>query len=88
MRYFKIIDGCSVTDIAKNETGSESGVLYNYYLYVRPGGSGIIMREKSDKLEYRFYAFSNLEQDEAAVDALFANRTTLSYKRTSAFKKL
>jgi hypothetical protein len=88
MRYFKIIDGCSVTDIAKNESGEESGVLYNYYLYVRPGGSGVIMRENDTKTEYRFYPFSNVAQSEVDIDTLFANRQTLTYKRPSAMKKL
>ncbi len=46
-----ITDGTTIVDIAKAELG------FNYYLYVRPGGSGIIMREKVDETEYRFYFF-------------------------------
>lgn len=33
MRYFAIIDGCSVNDIAEAEAGEVSGETYNYYLF-------------------------------------------------------
>lgn len=52
-RYAKIIDGCNVTDIAENEGG------YNYYLYTRPGGSGVIMRGNTAGTEFRFKLFGN-----------------------------
>lgn len=83
MRYFAIIDGCSVNDIAEGESGEVSGTTYNYYLFLRAGGSGVIMRERSDGFEYRFYLFGDVD-----VDALWATRTALTYKRTSEYKAL
>lgn len=43
-----------IHEIKKLEMGSESGSLYNYYLYIHPRGSVIIMRETQDELSYRY----------------------------------
>jgi len=83
MRYFAIIDGASANDIAETEPGEISGETYNYYLFLRPGGEGVIMRETTDGLEYRFYAFGSGD-----VDTIWADRQNKVYKRSSAYKKL
>jgi hypothetical protein len=83
-RYLAIIDGCSVNDIAEGESGEVSGETYNYFLFLRPGGSGVIMRERADGFEYRFHAFGIL----ADVDAYWATRTSIVYKRSHLFKAL
>lgn len=83
MRYFAIIDGASVNDIAENEPGEVSGETYTYYLFLRPGGEIVIMRERSDGFEYRFYAIGKGD-----VDTIWADRQNKTYVRTSEFKKL
>lgn len=83
MRYFAIIDGASVNDIAEGEAGEVSGETYNYYLFLRPGGEIIIMRERSDGFEYRFFCVGYGD-----VDTIWAARQSKNYKRTSEYKKL
>ncbi len=84
-RYAKITDGATVVDIAKAESG------FNYYLFVRPGGSGLIMREKTDETEYRVSVFSGKNDPndaEANATAIFADRANRDYIRPSALKNL
>jgi hypothetical protein len=83
MRYFAIIDGASVNDIAENEPGEVSGETYNYYLFLRAGGEGVIMRETTDGFEYRFHMFGYGD-----INTIWAARQAKDYKRSSAFKKL
>ena len=52
MSSTKITDGTTVVDIKKGENG------FNYYLMVRPGGSGLILRESADETEYRVSVFA------------------------------
>jgi len=61
-----------IHNIAENESGEESGTLYNYYLYIHPRGQAIIMREKSDETEYRY-------ANAGRGDNKWANRTSLTY---------
>ena len=61
-----------IHNIAKNESGEQSGVLYNYYLYIHPKGSAIIMRENSDETEYRY-------ANGGTADNKWANRQNLTY---------
>jgi hypothetical protein len=77
MRYFAIIDGCSVNDIIENDGG------YNYYLFLRPGGSGVVMRESTAGTEFRFSVFGTFDET-----THWTNRSSLNFKRTSDFKKL
>ena len=84
-RYAKITDGANVVDIAKGELG------FNYYLFTRPGGSGIIMREKTDETEYRFYLFAGKNtQAESATNtqAQWDDRANKGYLRPSDLKSL
>jgi len=84
-RYAKITDGATVTDIAQGESG------FNYYLFTRAGGSGIIMREKTDETEYRFYLFGGkLTQalSEANAQAEWDDRANKGYLRPCALKSL
>ncbi len=84
-RYARIIDGASVTDIVKSELG------FNYYLFARPGGSGVIMREKTDETEYRFYLFAGKNtQNESTTNAQaqWDDRANKDYLRTSSLKSL
>ena len=81
-RYFKALEGCDVNDIKADEPGELSGETYTYYLFLRPGGSGGILRENSDSTEFRLFLFSSFNED------LWSNRQTQSYKRTSGFPKL
>lgn len=74
-RYNSILDGCSVNDTA-------AGGGYTYYLFLRPGGSGVIMRATTDETEFRFYAFSSFSS------ATWTDRASHTYKRTSEYKKL
>lgn len=99
VRYFSIIDGASVTDIASGEPHNDasSGATFNYYLYVRRGGDGVIMRESSDETEYRFFVFhsGNLrstQQDANAkterqnkVNSVWTNRQSHVYVRPSDY---
>lgn len=75
-RYFTVLDGCSINDVANAESG------YNYYLFLRPGGSGVIMREKENETEYRFSLFGEF------TESIWTNHASLNYKRTSEYKKL
>lgn len=74
-RYTRIIDGCNVTDIALAESG------YDYYLYVRPDGSGIIMRANIAETEFRFSFFGYGD-----VDTIWADRENRNYIRPSQLK--
>ena len=65
-RFAKIIDGCNVTDIAENEGG------YNYYLFTRPGGSGVIMRANTAGTEFRFYLFGGANTHEERLSNIQA----------------
>lgn len=60
--------------IEKDESGEESGTLYNYYLYTHPQGQAIIMREKEDEKEY-LYANAGFKN----FNANWNNRNNLSY---------
>ena len=85
MSAIRIIDGANVTDIRKNESG------FNYYLMLRAGGSGIIMRENTAETEYRFFVFGGKntpDEAETNVDAIFADRANKDYVRPSALKNL
>ncbi len=85
MSAIRIIDGATVTDIRKNESG------FNYYLMLRPGGSGIIMRENTAETEYRFFVFGGKNTPALSatnVDTLFADRVNLDYVRPSSLKNL
>lgn len=53
--------------IAKDEAGSETGVLYNYYEYIHALGYQLVMREKIDETEYLY------------AEGAFTDRATLSY---------
>lgn len=82
-RFSKITDGCSITDIAENESG------YNYYLYVRPGGSGIIMRNNVAGTTIRFYFFHGAKtRSERAnnVQEQWDDRVNKNYMRPSNLK--
>ncbi len=84
-RYTKITDGTNVVDIAPNESG------FNYYLFTRPGGSGVIMREKTDETEYRFYLFGgkSTEGERASnIIAQFADRVNKNYINPGVLKPL
>ena len=63
-----------VSRCAYDETGEESGVLYNYYLYVHALGQVVVLREKVDQTEY-LYADGGLDKELA-----WTNRETLDYK--------
>lgn len=81
----KITDGTTVVDIKKGELG------FNYYLMVRPGGSGLILREKTDETEYRVSVFAGKntsDEAETNVDTIFADRANRDYIRPSALKNL
>ncbi len=81
----KITDGTTVVDIKKGELG------FNYYLMVRPGGSGLILREKTDETEYRISVFAGKntpDQAETNVQTIFDNRANRNYIRPSALKNL
>ena len=85
MASTKITDGTTVVDIAKAESG------FNYYLMVRPGGSGLILRESVDETEYRVSVFAGkdiADNAETNVDAIFADRANRDYIRPSALKNL
>jgi hypothetical protein len=84
-RYAKITDGCNVTDIALAESG------YNYYLYTRPGGSGVIMREATSEDEYRFYLFGGADtQSErlSNIQTIWADRANKVYVSPGECKAL
>ncbi len=75
-----ITNGMTIIDIAKGELG------FNYYLYVKPGGSGIIMREKTDETEYRFYFFRGAKtalERANNVQSQWDNRADKGYMRPS-----
>ncbi len=81
----KITDGTTVVDIKKGELG------FNYYLMVRPGGSGLILRESIDETEYRVSVFAGKNTpDESAinVDTIFVDRANRDYVRPSSLKSL
>lgn len=59
---------CAISDVAYDEAGEETGILYNYYLYLHPSGKRVIMREKEDETEYRY------------ATGLWVNRQNLTYK--------
>ena len=62
-RFTKLIAGCHVTDIASDEGG------YNYYLYTRTDGSGVIMRGNTAGIEFRFFLFGK-----GNVSTIWSNR--------------
>ena len=85
MASTRITDGTTVVDIKNGESG------FNYYLMVRPGGSGLILREKTDESEYRVSVFAGKDTSDEAetnVDAIFADRANRDYVRPSALKNL
>ena len=76
-RYTNIIDGANVVDIAKAELG------FNYYLFTRTGGSGLIMRETADETEYRFFLFGSGD-----IQTIWDDRANKTYIRTGNIKSL
>lgn len=57
----------SIHRIATEESGAESGVLYNYYEYIHAVGFKLVMREKIDGTEYLY------------AKGTFKHRDTLDY---------
>jgi hypothetical protein len=82
MRYFSILDGTSLSDVANAEGG------YNYYLYTRAGGSAVIMRENTAETEYRFALLGNPGFTESTVTTFWTNRATQTFIRVSELKAL
>jgi len=66
-RHTNILDGAQIADISLAEGG------YNYYGYVRTGGTWIIMRENTAQTEYRYKVGAS---DYATA---FTNRTDPGY---------
>lgn len=66
------LDDFVIHKMAEGESGEETGVTYNYYLYIHPTGQSLIMREKSDYTEYK-YANSGLGESQ------WNNRISLTY---------
>lgn len=84
-RFASILDGAEVADISLAESG------FDYFLYVRPGGSGIIMKNNLAQTEYRFYLFggkNSQDESENNAQAQWDDRLNKDYLRPSALKHL
>ena len=84
-RFASILDGTEVTDQSLAEGG------FDYILFVRPGGSGAIMRLNASQTIIRFYLFAGKNtQDESEnnAQAQWDDRVNKDYLRTSALKHL
>ncbi|NGX63816.1 MAG: hypothetical protein KR126chlam6_01230 [Candidatus Anoxychlamydiales bacterium] len=84
-RYTSILDGCEVNEESLNEGG------FDYYLFERPGGSGVIMRLVTGTVNSRFYLFAGKNtQDLSATNAQaqWDDRVNKDYIRTSGLKSL
>lgn len=74
-RYTSILDGCEFVDSSLAESG------YDYYLFVRPGGSGVIQRLNTAGTQSRFYLFGS-----GNVTTIWADRTNKYYIRPSGLR--
>ena len=70
----QITFGCSVTNVTTSGN-------YNYYLYSRVDNYALILREKTDNTEYKFYVISPSED----IDTIWAAATTQTYLRPDEF---
>ena len=75
-RYTSILDGCEFVDSSLAESG------YDYYLFTRLGGSGVIQRLNIAGTESRFFVFGS-----GNVTTIWIDRTNKHYKRPSDINK-
>ena len=76
-RFTSVLDGAEVTDQSLAEGG------FDYILFTRKDGSGIIMRLNSTQTEIRFHFFGG----QFDVQNQWDNRTDHTYIRPSDLKK-
>lgn len=84
-RYNSILDG---TDFAKSSL-AEGG--YNYYLFTRPGGSGVIMRNNVVGTESKFHLFggkNTVVERNANITNQWNARTSKGYINPGALNSL
>lgn len=86
LRYFSVLDGCSISneDVAGDP---------QYYGYTRPGGSWVIMRYNTALGTYAFFLGSDTPSPFAkstltAYDNAWTNRAIQQYSRTGEFRAL
>ncbi|MCH7525140.1 MAG: hypothetical protein IIC74_09050 [Bacteroidetes bacterium] len=76
-RYTSILDGTETTEASLAEGG------FDYYLFERPGGSGVIMRIVTGTTTVRFFLFGSGD-----TQAIWDDRVNKSYVRPSTLKSL
>ena len=84
-RFASILDGAEVTDQSLAEGG------FDYILFVRPGGSGAIMRLNLTQTEIRFYLFAGKNTQALSstnTQSQWDDRVNKDYLRPSTLKHL
>jgi len=82
-RYTSILDGTEFTNSSLAEGG------YDYYMFTRPGGSGVIMRLNTAGTEAKFYRFgstaSTAGERISVISAIWADRVNKNYVVAGGF---
>lgn len=71
-----LLTGANLTDVREGEPHNTDAGTYNYYGYNRPNGLTIIMREKDDLTEYRFFVGNSKD---SSYSTNFTNRQSKVY---------